>query len=178
MPPLATRDKRVRFVAWFVAIAGLWSFLYSFPYPKGSFADHCLSAHLAMYARVAGALLSLFDPMVHVSGQDIVGRYSIRIVKDCDAMDVTILFASAVLAFPSSWRSRIAGATGGAVAIFAVNLLRICSLYYVGLRLPDAFEFAHRELWPLLLVIGAVGAFMLWASRSHQLKTPTTNIDA
>lgn len=174
---LATRGSRTHFVAWFIAIAGLWSFLYSFPYPKGSLADVLLTTHLAIYARVAGAVLALFDPAVHVVGQDIVGRYSLRIVKDCDAMDVTILFVSAVLAFPASWRSRLTAAAGGAVAIFAVNLLRICSLYFVGLHLPDAFELTHREIWPLLLMILTVGAFLLWANRLSQHQSASTHVD-
>lgn len=59
--------------------------------------------YLAGYARAAGALLSLFDPAVRVSGPEIHGRYPLVIVRDCDAMEVNILFVSAVLAFPAGW---------------------------------------------------------------------------
>jgi exosortase/archaeosortase family protein len=78
-------------------------------------------------------------------------------------MQINILFGAAVLGFPSTWRRRLSGLAAGFAFLAGLNLVRLCSLYFVGVYFPDAFEFAHRELWPLLLVVAALGAFAGWA---------------
>jgi exosortase H (IPTLxxWG-CTERM-specific) len=160
---------RARFVVTFLLIAGSLSLLYAYSYPPDSLVGRGLERYLSGYAQAAGALLSLFDPAVHVSGSSIFGRFSLRIVKDCDAMEVKILFGAAVLAFPSDWRRRVLGVTGGIALLFVVNLARICSLYFVGVHAPGAFEPIHREVWPLLMITLAAVAFLAWVRwATHQ----------
>ena len=86
-------------------------------------------------------------------------------MKNCDAMEANILFVSAVLALPASrWTRRIAGVLAGLLLLVAVNVSRICTLYFIGLRYPNAFEVFHLELWPLALILAAVLSFLAWAS--------------
>jgi exosortase H (IPTLxxWG-CTERM-specific) len=153
-----------RFALLFASSSCVLLALYYFPYPEGSWMKHELAGYLRAYAATSGAVLRWFDPSVNVYGQDIVGRYAIRIVRTCDAMDVQILFVCAVLAWPTGWRKRALVAAGGAAALFVINIVRICSLYYVGLRRPSWFDFVHLELWPAIMVIGAVAAFAAFAS--------------
>jgi exosortase/archaeosortase family protein len=54
----------------------------------------------------------------------------------------------------------------GTAAITAMNLLRLCTLYYLGESWPAGFEYAHRELWPLLLIAFSLVIFVAWAQRS------------
>ena len=51
-------------------------------------------------------------------------------------MDVQILLVLAVSAWPTTARKRIVAALVGCLAIFILNVARICSLYYVGVHLP------------------------------------------
>ena len=155
---------RLRFALGFVAIAALLFGIYTFPYQESGISERWFTRYLAAYASVAGSALSLFEPGVQVHGQDIIGRTSLRIVKNCDAMEAEILFLAAVLAFPSPWPKRLIGAGLGALAIAAVNVLRIACLYQVGVHFPKAFEFVHLELWPLLLIASAVLVFLVWAT--------------
>ena len=159
---IVARQRR-RFALGFVLIAAMLFGVYTFPYQESGLSERWFTAYLSGYAKVAGAALALFEPGLHVQGQDIMGRTSLRIVKNCDAMEVEILFLAAVLAFPSVWRKRLVGAVFGAAAIAAVNVLRIALLYEIGVHFPTAFEFAHLQLCPLLLVLTAVSAFLLWA---------------
>ena len=119
---------------------------------------------LERLAKLAGSALSLFEPSLQVHGQDIIGRTSLRIVKNCDAMEAEILFVAAVLAFPTAWPKRLIGALLGALLIAAINVLRIASLYQIGVHFPKAFEFVHLEIAPLVLVASAVAVFLLWAT--------------
>lgn len=115
---------------------------------------------LSGYARAAGALLHAIDPTVSVSGNQISGRFPLAIVRDCDAMQVNILFVSAVAAFPSGLGRRLAGASVGVALLVLANLARIVSLYVIGVASPDSFELAHREVWPLVLMAVALAIFL------------------
>jgi exosortase/archaeosortase family protein len=139
--------------------------LYYFPYAQESWTKHWMDGYLRGYAAMSGAVLRWFEPALQVRGQEIIGRYSLRIVKTCDAMDVQILFFSAVMAWPGPWRRRAAAAAIGVVAIAAVNVIRICSLYYFGILLPSSFELMHLEVWPALIVIFSVAGFVVFARR-------------
>lgn len=153
----------VAFMLRFTGIAGASCALYAFPYGTESPVRQWFDGYLAAYASAAGTMLHLFDPAVRVSGADIAGRFSLRIVKDCDAMDVNILFVAAVLSFPATWARRALGLGVGVAAILAANISRICALYFIGVSAPTAFEFAHRDLFPLLLVLLATAVFLPWA---------------
>jgi|GEM_PF-1462859 len=151
-----------RFVLAFLGCSGVLSLAYAFPYARGSAVHSGFESYLAGYARAAGTLLALFDPSVHVAGATIFGRFSMQIVKDCDAMEINILFASAVLAFPAKWSRRALGVALGVLLLAAANLIRIASLYWIGVIAPAAFESAHRDVFPLLLIGVAVLLFAAW----------------
>ena len=136
--------------------------LYYFPYPRGSVMQRVLAGYLHHYAWVSGSLLRLLEPNIIVSGQDILGRYSVRIVKTCDGMDVNILLFSAIMAWPCVVRRRVAAAAIGVAVLFVVNTSRICSLYLIGVYAPASFELVHLELWPVLILIVAVIFFLLF----------------
>ena len=165
------RRARLRFAAIFAVVGGVLLTLYSFPYAEHGLREDWFARYLAVYARMAGLVLRLFDPGVHVVGNDIVGRTSLTVAKNCDAMDVTLLFAAAIVAFPARWSRRLVGLAAGFAALTAVNVLRIASLYFVDLRWPSAFETIHAEVWPLAIVALAAAGFLVW-SRWAQAPAP------
>lgn len=159
----AVISAQVRFALRFVGFGLPLFAAYTFPYDEhGRFAGW-FESYLSGYAHLVGAALSVFESGIHVSGQDISGRFNLRIIQSCDAMEAVILFAAAVLAFPATWPRRALGLVAGMTGIVVVNVARICSLYYVGLYLPARFEFYHLEVWPLLLVASAALAFLAWS---------------
>jgi exosortase/archaeosortase family protein len=166
--------ESVRFVVVFGVLALTLLGFYYFPYPEGSAMRGWLDAYLRGYAAISGAILRCFEPTLLVQGQNLTGRFSLRIVKTCDAMDVQILFVSAVIAWPGPWLRRAAAGALGAAAILLANIVRICSLYFVGLYLPDWFEFAHVELWPAILLVLATGMFVALAMRDRRGYSPAT----
>jgi exosortase H (IPTLxxWG-CTERM-specific) len=159
---------RLRFALIFAGVAAVLSFAYYFPYRSGSVPEVWLGAYLRAYARCAGAVLAHLDPTVSVSGLNLRGRFPIRISRDCDGMEVNILFASAILAFPTGYKRRLAGLGAGIAILAGANVVRLCTLYFVGVWSATAFDFAHRELWPILFIVIAVGVFATWASASNR----------
>jgi exosortase/archaeosortase family protein len=163
---------RVRFVVSFLTLASLLLGAYYFPYGAGGVA-HALEGFLHFYASVAGGVLGLFEPGLQVHGQEILGRYSLRIVKTCDAMDVTILLSSAILAWPAPWKRRLRALALAIPLVTALNVLRICSLYYVGIYLPSYFEVAHVEIWPAVILAVVVGGFVLFVRERSTEAAPS-----
>jgi exosortase/archaeosortase family protein len=161
---MAERTTRIttglRFALVFASLSAALLSLYYFPYDDHGPIKPLIDSLLHGHAASAGFVLRLFQPDVRVAGNEILGAYPLRIVRTCDAMDVEILLASALVAWPAPWRRRLASIAVGVVLVYLVNVLRICSLYYVGLRFPASFETAHLEVWPALILLLAVGYFV------------------
>jgi exosortase/archaeosortase family protein len=151
---------RLGFGLRFAAIAALLFTVYAFPFELFGAKQDWLQGYLAAYARLAGSALGLVERGLIVDGTYIQGRFAMQIVRNCDAADVNILFVSALLAFPGAWRVKAALLLGGVCALVAANVLRICSLYYVGVFAPERFKVVHEEVWPLLLVAFTVLVFL------------------
>jgi exosortase/archaeosortase family protein len=164
----SVRGPAIRFGITFALLSAVLLGFYYFPYSERGSIRPWLDGFLHHYAASAGFVLRWFEPHIHVTGQDIVGRYSLHIVKTCDAMDVTILLTSAIVAWPSPWKRRVVGAALGIALLFVLNVLRICSLYWIGIAFPSFFEVAHLDVWPaliLLVTIGFFGAVAFWGRR-------------
>jgi exosortase H (IPTLxxWG-CTERM-specific) len=167
------RQSDLRFILTFAALAGALSIVYCFPYQAGTTVDMLLHRYLQVYARLAGALLVPLDRSVQVSGQMLQGRFAIRIARDCDAMEAQILFLAAVMAHDTTWRHKLVGLLAGASAIMLVNVLRVWTMYFAGVYWPSAFEFVHRDLWPMLIVAFAIVAFLRWANWAESARGAT-----
>ncbi len=155
--------SQVRFALTFIVVAIVLFSLYSFPYQERGISEHWFHSYLSGYAHLAGSVLWVFDRAVQVKGTVIDGRFSLNIVKSCDAMEANLLFLAAITAWPARWRRKLVAATVGVSMLVVVNVIRICSLYAVGIHFPSAFEFFHIELWPLLIIGAAIADFLGWA---------------
>jgi exosortase/archaeosortase family protein len=160
---------RRSWVGYLVRAAALMFVFYAllyYPYPPGSLPVRAFGWYLHQIARSSGAIVRLLDNTVVVSGDLIQGRFSLRIVLDCAALDAHALFAAAVLAFPAPWSRRAAGIVAGSAVVALVNLARISLLYVVGLRWPASFHLLHEEVLQLAIILAtflAFGGWILWA---------------
>ena len=170
---LAKRQS-LRFTVSFALIAAALFGVYAFPFELFGAKKDWLNGYLAAYAHLAGGVLGVFEPGLSVDGTLIQGRYSMQIVRNCDAADINIVFASALLAFPAAIRKKPPLLLLGIALLVAANVTRICSLYYVGVYAPSWFKVAHEEVWPLLLVAFTVGVFM-WCVRRLPAPEPSEN---
>ena len=160
------KRPELAFATRFVAVSVPLSALYA--YPRGDGAVHAaIHDYLALYARVAGAVIAWFDPSARVVDTQIFGRFALSIVMNCDAMDVQILLFSAILALPVRLGLRLLGGVVGFLLVSLANVTRIVSLYFIGVHAPSEFEPAHREWWPLALVLWALGAFLMFVRRTR-----------
>lgn len=163
--PIIARRLGLRFALHYALLAGVLFGIYVFPFELFGARKDWLTGYLSAYAHLAGGVLSVFERGLVVEGTFIHGRFPMQVVRNCDAADVNILFASALLAFPSPLSKKLAPLVLGILALVAANVVRICSLFYVGVYVPGWFKVAHEEVWPLLLVAFAVGLFLVCIKR-------------
>ena len=160
------RDDRTRFSIAFAVIAGCLLGAYYFPRATDSTLEIWTADYLRLYTRAVALPIALFEPHLSAHGNLISGRFSMQIVKSCDAMEANILFLSAVLAFPARWARKAVALIAGLVALAAFNCVRLFVLYWVGVFAFPAFEFLHYDLWPLLMIAFAALDFLVavrWA---------------
>lgn len=116
-------------------------------------------------AHVSAGLMRLFDTRVIAQGDEIVDALQgggIKIVAGCNGVEAVLILVSAVLAFPAPWRHKLAGIGLGFVAIQALNLVRIISLYYLQRWNTLWFEWFHLYLWQALIILDALVFWLLW----------------
>ena len=153
----------LRFAIVYLVIAAVLFSIYGFPFELFGARSDWLAGYLRMYARFAGSALSLFESGIVITDDRIDGRFSLQIVRNCDAIEVNILFVSAILAFPAAWRRRTVALFAGLLLLVLANIARICILYYVGVHRPTWFATAHEEILPLVLIAFTALSFMGWA---------------
>ena len=73
-----------------------------------------------------------------------------------------IILISAIIAFPAPWKHRLIGLVAGFIAIQLLNLVRIVSLFFLGLWSQVWFEWFHLYLWQALIVLDALIVFLIW----------------
>jgi exosortase H (IPTLxxWG-CTERM-specific) len=134
---------------------------------------------LCVDAAVANTVLQAFGQKTAVSGVTIrSAEYAISVRRGCDAIEPTWFYCAAVVAFPGRWRRKPVGLAVGAVAILALNLVRIVSLYFIGLRFPGIFATVHLELWPVAFIVAAVALWVGWIRWSEGDFTPSADAAA
>jgi len=154
------RRPVLRFLLIFSVLAGSFYALTVF---SPLYRERCFPWMLRATARPAGVMLACLGQKTTVDGALISSpRFAVRIVRGCDAVEVTALFACAVLAFPSSWRRKIAGIVAGSLFLVLLNHVRIVTLFLIGVHVPKVFGVMHVDVWQGLFIVLALVLWLLW----------------
>ncbi|HOC44850.1 MAG TPA: exosortase H [Thermoanaerobaculales bacterium] len=126
--------------------------------------DAVVNPYTGFVARLSGAVLGLIGEDITVTGCELRSpRFAVTIYNGCNGLITSLIFVSGVLAFPASWRAKAVGVIAGLLAIQALNLVRIVSLYYIGVFLPDYFDESHILIGQSLVILAGVGLWIVWA---------------
>ncbi len=119
----------------------------------------------AWLADASAFFIALFGRELTVQGDiivDIATGFAAQIAAGCNGIEAMILLIAAILAFPAPWRYKLWGVLWGSVAIQALNLVRIVSLFYLGLWHKEAFEWAHLYIWQALIMLDTLVVWLVW----------------
>lgn len=104
--------------------------------------------------------------LVHPSG------FGYEIGFSCTGIIPGGLLAIAVLAASGRMWARVWGAAIGATGVLVLNLIRLVSLFYIGVLAPRFFSAAHSVIWQALTVFFVVAFFYVWKRRTRSPGNP------
>ena len=137
----AARSFALRGVAWSLAFFGVLRLSWT--------EAHVLLPLLHAQASLAAALF-------------LMPALPVEVTMACSGADALALCLGVVFAYPVEWRTRLAGAAGGAALILGLNILRIGSLGRVAASSPAWFNALHLYGWPAALTLAIAGYAFAW----------------
>lgn len=122
-------------------------------------------------AKVAHELIHLLGGGSTLSGATLEsgGSAVLTVVPLCTAFDYVWFLIATITAFPARPARKVLGAVVGIAALLILNVLRVSSLFWVGIRFPQHFAIVHEQVWALLLncsTISLVVAWLVWIKRT------------
>jgi exosortase H (IPTLxxWG-CTERM-specific) len=128
--------------------------------------DHVVNPYTTFVAHEARLALNLLGEGATVTGQVLSSpRYSVTIFNGCNGLEAILIFVSGVVAFPAPWRSKALGIGLGFAAIQVFNVVRVVSLFYVGVHRQEWFTVAHVLVWQSLVIVFGVVLWLVWVRR-------------
>lgn len=139
--------------------------------------EHLIVPFTGYLATISAGIIMPFDSSVIAYGKILQfgkGGFAVSIEAGCNGVEATIVLIAAVLAFPAPWRARFIAILLGFIAIQALNIVRIISLFYLGRWNMDIFTWVHLYLWPALIMLDVLVVFIVYmrylARRQEQVE--------
>ena len=96
----------------------------------------------------------------------------LNIVRGCDGAGVILLVVAAILAWRARWRPTLVGIVGAVALLYALNLARIVTLYFVDEYRPAWFTPIHVYLIPTFMVLAGTLYYACWAAQLEPAGKP------
>lgn len=165
------RDPASRFVILFAS----WLTLFFLLLAWRPVNDSLVAPYTAFIAREAATVLRWFGVNAQAVGMTLSSpRFSVAIFNGCNGLEASIVLFSGILAFPSRWRWKAFGVALGLLLIHVVNLVRVLSLFVLGMVKREWFSAFHNVIWQVVIVVLAVALLVIWAQygKSKALAAP------
>lgn len=116
-----------------------------------------------VFLRVLGAIVGF---PVRIDGTVLAsGSFVVDVSPACSGAVPSMIYLAAVFAYPTTVRAKLIGSGIGMAIIHGVNLLRVVSLFIIGLFLNQYFHQTHVYVAQALVVAIAVVTWLFWAER-------------
>jgi len=126
---------------------------------------HPLSVWIA--ALGAGALRVLGFAVIHreqvLAATD--GSFRVSIENDCNGAWAHLILLASVLAYPAPARAKLVGLLVMQPLLFALNIVRVVTLFLIGSYDVSLFRAAHVYVWQFLIIGFALALFLVWVER-------------
>ena len=117
-----------------------------------------------LLATISAGIITPFDSSVVSYGKILQfgpNGFAVSIEAGCNGVEATIVLVAAVLAYPAAWPASATAIALGFLAIQAMNILRIISLFYLGNWNLEVFSWVHLYLWPALIMLDVLIVFIV-----------------
>jgi len=117
-------------------------------------------------AAIAGACARFVGLPAVVSGSNIVmPTRTLAVDPQCTAVDLFVVYAALVLAYPLKWKMRLAALAAGAVVLQVFNVLRLIGVAWAAEALNGMqFNLVHDYLFEFGMVFVVMMMWAVWLS--------------
>lgn len=156
------------FLRYILLVFLTMSIFYSLYWSKSIYEYNWSKPVVNTQAALAGAVLSVAGYANRTDGNAIVSEseshpfYSLAVGLGCEAIDLTVLCIVAIIFFPESLKKRLVGALLGGIFIQFINIIRIATLYMIGIHIPQHFDLFHHNIWQIILIACVVSFWWVW----------------
>jgi exosortase H (IPTLxxWG-CTERM-specific) len=150
-----------RFALTYLVLMGAFFFIIGFT-PIQKFID-VNGAYTKGVVVVTAEVLDLLSiPAVYYGSIIELPSISLDVKFGCNGLEAVMIYSVAVIAFPASWRRRMAGIITGFLIIQVLNILRIAGLAYSGVHYKKLFEVMHIYVAQGIMIAIALGIFLVY----------------
>lgn len=161
------KNKRsIFFILGFFAIIGAY---YLFINLIG---EDFFDGYISMTSSLTAGLLSIFEEGIYSNGPRIgTNEFSVMLSFGCEGTEPLIIYLAAIISFPAALKSKIKGIVTGSLILYAMNVIRVGLLYFIGRSNPGSFELFHTTIFPVLFIFFAIVSWGIWAQSLKKAKT-------
>jgi archaeosortase B (VPXXXP-CTERM-specific) len=159
-----------RFVVLFLIYLAALAFFY----PKFSLRYANIVDFMAeLTAVLSSSVFEPFSDRVQQEGTMVFfAGFAVEIIEECTGLYEMLIYTAAVLAFPTTLVKKGIGILLGTPILYAVNVIRISFLIWVGRYYPDTFEFMHLYFWQATLILMITSVWLLWIFKVVRYEAP------
>jgi exosortase H (IPTLxxWG-CTERM-specific) len=127
-------------------------------------------------ADISAAIIMPLDENVSATGRIISHSqtgFAVSIEAGCNGVEAAIVLIAGIVAYPAPLLRKLTAIVLGFLAIQAMNIARIISLFYLGQWNLDTFTWVHLYLWPVLIMLDVLVVFIVYLRHFAQRATAT-----
>ena len=127
-------------------------------------------------AKSVSVILNIFGISAEaVKTQVRLPGFSFNIIYHCAGVFGMMIYASAVVAYPSRILEKITGLIVGFTGLYGINTVRMAVLGVIGMKWRKHFDFYHEYLWQGIFIIFVIGFWIFWKEKMiHNPLPPVT----
>jgi exosortase H (IPTLxxWG-CTERM-specific) len=91
--------------------------------------------------------------------------FTVAIGNGCNGAWAHLIFLASVLAYPATWKEKLLGLAVGQPVLVVLNVVRVVSLFIIGVYAPAIFRAAHVYVWQFLIIGFAMLILFIWADQ-------------
>lgn len=118
---------------------------------------------LNVNANISSFVLNIIGQNTSVGATAITSSaFAIDIKQGCDALEPIALLMSAILAYPGAIGKKMVGILISVIILFVINIVRIVSLFLIGVYWNNIFDVMHVEVWQFLFILLVITLCFIW----------------